>query len=176
MSRWIKYSAACIVVLGAFALGWGTSDFFASKRGASLNAQGGSTSSYVTNFRQREMNAAEVKIFPNRSYLVLVDLIVKNIGDKGTGKIACVAPRKYALIDKDGNKRQGMSMISSLSSAFVRPGESCVFNYAFSVAKDRKVTQDWALLVDGERWPKMNAVEYSIITYKSAFSDPRLPF
>jgi hypothetical protein len=122
-----------------------------------------SSSTFIANFQQRDMNASEARFYPYPGHTVTVDMYVKSQYDRPPIFSQCAAPRDAKLVDKSWNDQSGMMIRSQFPrNAPAGSGANtkvCVYNFAFVVPEGKVLTDDWALVVDGSPFRKLNQVE-----------------
>jgi hypothetical protein len=166
MKPWLKY---CLV--GFIGFGLGGTFFSVAIKEAPINVSGNlnvgvtqtTSSTFVANFQQRDMNALERRLYPSRSRIVNVDMFVKIQHVRPTPMSTCKSPRQPLLVDGFGEGQSSIRIFTQSSRAGAASGgantQICVYNFTFVVPQDKVFDDEWALVVGDQKFPKMNQVD-----------------
>jgi hypothetical protein len=166
MKTWLKYGVVALVSFGMGAAFYSITikQPIASISGnLNIGVNASQSSTFIANFQQRNMNALEARLYPQQSRMVTVDMYVKTQYSRPTAFPQCKSPQKSDLVDGSGKSLSGITV----RSQYVRdaPGggrintQVCVYKFAFVVSQEKVLAQDWAVVVDGSRFPMMNQMD-----------------
>jgi hypothetical protein len=180
VKQWFKYA-----LVGLFGFGLGVLFFSVAIKepqvtvsgSAGINA-GSRSSTFVANFQQRDMNPVERRLYPIASRMVTVELYIKSQYTRPIALVPCKQPRETDLVDGAGKSMSGVKVTSSFNKEIPPKGgantQVCVVKYAFVVTPDKVMDDEWALVVDGSSFRKLNQIEN--VEEALASCDPMIGF
>jgi hypothetical protein len=162
MKNWQKYSLFGLLGfgLGAAVFGIAIKEPVLEVSGKiGVNADVRSTSMFVANFQQRDMSVIERRIYPDRLRMVTVDLHFETQYARPTPLTQCEVFNDTKLVDGNDQSVSGIKIVTQSGKKAPKDPEKnqiCIYKFAFAVPEDKVLTDDWALVVNGSRFPKLN--------------------